>query len=251
MSHQSGVYVFCAIQENEPKTFGKVLLNGQEHEIYTIHFQNIAMVVSKVIDEVLPNRNNLIAHQQTLSEVMKRYSLIPMSFGNVFNSEEDVLLITGHINEELEKVFSKLENKIELGLKIVAKKEWIDHEMSQDPIIKKWRTAQKDFTDPASFYEQIHLGEQARNFVLQLEKEVERQIYDSLMELAEAGKINQTIPGKTLLNAAFLVHCDREEAFDQRVNDLFELWKEKVEFKYSGPWPAYNFVDIRLRIEGK
>ena len=44
---------------------------------------------------------------------------------------------------------------------------------------------------------------------------------------------------------------EKEEAFDQKVNDLFEVWKDKVEFKYTGPWPAYNFVNIILRIEGQ
>lgn len=62
---------------------------------------------------------------------------------------------------------------------------------------------------------------------------------------------NKTIPGKILLNAAYLVDGEKEEAFDGMVNDLFEVWKDKVEFKYTGPWPAYNFVNIILRIEGK
>ena len=105
MSTQNGVYVFCAIREKESNQFGKVKLNGQEHEVYTIHYQNVAMVVSKVDGEVLPDRFNLLAHQQTISKVMKQYSVIPMSFGNVFHSEEDVLLITKHMHDEFEKLF--------------------------------------------------------------------------------------------------------------------------------------------------
>jgi hypothetical protein len=251
MRKKGGVYVFCAIREKEPRTFDKVILNGQENKVYTIHHQNVAIVASKVSGEVLPDRKNLFAHQETISKVMKDYSLIPMSFGNVFHSEQDVLIITKHLNDEFEKLFSDLENKIEVGLKVIVKQAWIDQEMKNDPILSQWKNEKKDISNPASFYEQIQLGEQAQNFVLQLENEVEKEIYNPLMELAEAGKQNNTIPGKTLLNAAFLVDREKEEAFDRRVNDLFEAWKEKVEFKYSGPWPAYNFVNIRLRIEGK
>jgi hypothetical protein len=83
-----------------------------------------------------------------------------------------------------------------------------------------------------------------------LQEEVEEQIYNPLLELAEAGKQNNIIPGKILLNAAFLLDRENEAAFDKKVNDLFENWRDKVEFKYTGPWPAYNFVNIRLRIEG-
>ena len=251
MSSQSGVYVFCAIQEKEPKQFGMVTLNGQENKVYTIHLQNVAMVVSKVNGEVLPDRNNLFAHQQTISKVMKQYSVIPMSFGNVFHSKKDVLLITQHLYDEFEKLFVHLDNKIEVGLKVIAKQEWIDQEMKNDPVLSKWKTSKKDISNPAAFYEQIEIGERAQNFVLNLQNEVEMEVYNPLLELAEAGKQNNTIPGKILLNAAFLVDGDKEQAFDNKVNELYECWKDKVEFKYTGPWPAYNFVNIRLRIEGK
>lgn len=250
MSTQQGVYVFGAICETQPKSFGKVQLNGQENEVYTVHYQNVAMVVAKVNGEVLPDRLNLFAHQQKISELMKQYCVIPMSFGNMFHSEQDVLLITEHLYDEFEILFSKLENKLEVGLKVIPKKEWIDKEMQQDSILRELKSNKKDFSDPSSIYDQIRLGELAQNFVLRLQEEVEEQIYYPLLELAEAGKQNNTIPGRILLNAAFLLDRENEAAFDNKVNELFEKWKEKVEFKYTGPWPAYNFVNIRLRIEG-
>ena len=136
-------------------------------------------------------------------------------------------------------------------MKVIAKKEWIEQEMKNDPILSEWKSENKNSIDPATFYDQIQLGEHAQNFVLRLQDEVEKEIYNPLLELAEAGKQNKTIPGKILLNAAYLVDREKEEAFDQMVNDLFEVWKDKVEFKYTGPWPAYNFVNILLRIEGQ
>jgi len=249
MSSESGIYVFCAINETEPKSFGTVSLNGNENEIFTIHYKDTAMVVTRVEDDVLPNRNNLFAHQKTITEVMKQYTLIPMSFGNVFSSEEDVLLIVEHLYEEFEKLFSHLKNKMEVGLKVIAKKEWIEKEIENNPLLKEWKKGGKKTSNPAAFYEQIQLGEQAQNFVMNLQNKVVKEVYEPLLELAEAGKPNDIIPGKVVLNAAFLVDCEKEEAFDQRVNEIFELWKDKVEFKYTGPWPAYNFVNIRLRIE--
>jgi hypothetical protein len=248
MSTQDGVYLFCAIREKVPKKFGTVKLNERKSVVYTIHFNNAAMVVSKVSGEVLPTRNNLKAHQQIISEVMKQYSVIPMSFGNVFHSKNDVLLIMEHLNEEFEKLFLHLENKMEVGLKVIPKKEWLEREMKSNPLLTEWKSKEKE---QANFYEQIQIGEQAQNFILNLEEKAATEIYESLMELAEAGKLNKTIPGKTLMNAAFLIDTKNEESFDKRVNELYEIWKDKAEFKYSGPWPAYNFVNIRLRIEGE
>jgi hypothetical protein len=56
-----------------------------------------------------------------------------------------------------------------------------------------------------------------------------------------------------ILNAAFLVSRDRE-------GRLRRLWREvegqgggaryeNLNFKYTGPWPPYNFVNIRLKLE--
>ncbi|MED4226365.1 GvpL/GvpF family gas vesicle protein [Neobacillus cucumis] len=251
MSRHSGLYVFCVIPEKQQKRFGKVTMNGVENEIYTIHHQNTALVVTKVTDEVLPNRNNLLAHQQTISKVMQQYTIIPMSFGNVFHSEQDALLVAQHLQSEFEKLFLQLDNKIEVGLKVIVKQEWLDQLIKQDNVLGEWKKEKKDLSNPANFYDQIHLGERAQNLVLGIEHRVEEEIYRPLLELADAGKQNNTIAGKVLLNAAFLIDRKVEEGFDQKVNELYELWKEKAEFKYSGPWPAYNFVNIRLRIEGK
>jgi hypothetical protein len=248
MSTQEGVYIFCAIREKTPKKFGTVNVNNRKSGVYTIHYENVAMVVSRVSGEVLPSRNNLMAHQQKISEVMKQYSVIPFSFGNVFHSKNDILLIMEHLNEEFEKLFSQLENKMEVGLKVIPKKEWVDQEMKKDALLNEWKLKQKDH---ANFYEQIQIGEQAQKFILHLEEQAATEIFESLLELAEAGKQNKTIPGKTLLNAAFLIDTKNEESFDTKVNDLYEIWKDKAEFKYTGPWPAYNFVNIRLRVEGK
>jgi Gas vesicle synthesis protein GvpL/GvpF len=249
MSSPDRLYVFCVIQERDKQSLGKATLNGQENEVFTLHYKNAAMVVTHVNGEVLPDRHNLFAHQETITEVMKRYSVIPMSFGNVFSSEEDVLLIMKHVYDEFNKIFKHIENKIEVGLKVMAKPEWIQQEMKKNKVLQEWKSSNKDVNHPASFYDQIQLGEQAQHFVLGLESQVETDIYEPLLELADAGKQNNTIPGKVLLNAAFLIDRDQEQAFDERVNELYEKWQDKAAFHYSGPWPAYNFVNIRLRIE--
>jgi hypothetical protein len=51
-----------------------------------------------------------------------------------------------------------------------------------------------------------------------------------------------------IMNAAFLVGRDREQAFDARVKEIGQRY-EKLTFKYTGPWPPYNFVNIRLKLE--
>jgi hypothetical protein len=51
-----------------------------------------------------------------------------------------------------------------------------------------------------------------------------------------------------IMNAAFLVSRTHEAAFDVRVKELGTRY-DKLTFKYTGPWPPYNFVNIRLKLE--
>jgi hypothetical protein len=57
------------------------------------------------------------------------------------------------------------------------------------------------------------------------------------------------MPSATLgASAAFLVSRDKEAAFDAKVKDIGHRF-DKLTFKYTGPWPPYNFVNIRLKLE--
>ena len=47
---------------------------------------------------------------------------------------------------------------------------------------------------------------------------------------------------------AFLIARDHETAFDAKVKSIASRF-DKLTFKYTGPWPPYNFVNIRLKLE--
>ena len=52
-----------------------------------------------------------------------------------------------------------------------------------------------------------------------------------------------------ILNAAFLVERDSAAQFDERVHEIAQQYEGRLRFNYSGPWPPYNFVNIRLKLE--
>jgi hypothetical protein len=73
-------------------------------------------------------------------------------------------------------------------------------------------------------------------------------ILEELRASAVAARINKPIGDKMILNGAFLVSRDNEAAFDQCIKQV-AAQHEKLTFKYTGPWPPYNFVNIRLKLE--
>jgi hypothetical protein len=76
-----------------------------------------------------------------------------------------------------------------------------------------------------------------------------REVYSQLRDTAVASRANKPIGDRMIMNAAFLIERDREAEFDQKVKEIASKYEGKLSFKYTGPWPPYNFVHIRLKLE--
>src|ERR1051326_3972346 len=79
-----GKYVYCVIQTTEPLKFGAVGLGTEPAEVHTVHYKDIAAVVSDTPIEVPDaTRENVLAHERVNENVMRTHTVIPMSFGTV------------------------------------------------------------------------------------------------------------------------------------------------------------------------
>src|SRR5262249_3236969 len=74
------------------------------------------------------------------------------------------------------------------------------------------------------------------------------EIVSALRDVAVASRSNTPIGDMMIMNYAFLVSRDKEQAFDARVKQIGAKY-DKLTFRYTGPWPPYNFVNIRLKLE--
>ena len=247
-----GVYIFCGIQtDGEEQDFGSVLIEGEERKLYTLHYKDAGIVAADAPVKIYrPSKENLLMHQNAVSLVMKKNdTVIPVSFGNVFHSRGDAEVLLENLYPQFSELFPAIQGKVELGLKVVGKKDWLESQVAGNAKIEKMAQAVKGKSEAASYYERIQLGGAAEKIVTSLQRDIKQQILQPLGEIAEASRANDPIGEKMLLNAAFLVDRDKEKDFDEKVNELHEEWKDKAEFSYSGPWAAYNFVNIRLKVE--
>src|SRR6185503_8980474 len=88
----TGKYVYCIIRAGNQPTYGPIGLGADPAEVYTIARGDLAAVVSDAPLEVLdPTRDNVLAHQRVNETVMKQDTVLPMSFGTVFKTHDDVV----------------------------------------------------------------------------------------------------------------------------------------------------------------
>lgn len=250
-SDKMGIYIFCGIQTEDNESFGEVTIERERRKTFTIHYQDAAVVAAEVPMKIYhPNKENLMMHQNVISSVMEQKdTVIPISFGNLFKTKEDVEVVLKNLYPQFEKLFPEIKGKIELGLKVIGKKEWLESEIHKNPQVEEMSEKVRGKSEAAGFYERIQLGGIAQQFFAAIQDEMRAEIFEPLEESAEAAKQNESTSERMLLNAAFLIDRDQEKSFDRKVNEAHEKWRDRVDFKYTGPWPAYNFINIRLKVE--
>ena len=244
-----GKYVYCIIKTQSPLMFGPLGIGPDPADTHTVNYRDIAAVVSNtpmVVQD--PTRDNVLAHQRVNETVMQQHTVIPMSFGTVFKTDDDIIELLRSAYDAFTDVLNKMQDKFEFGLKVLWDRDQIIREIEEeDEDIRRLKgeiSSQKGST----YFARMQYG---RLIDAALQARSERyvaEIFQALRDVSVASRSNKPIGDRMIMNAAFLVGREMEHAFDSRVKDIGQRY-EKLTFKYTGPWPPYNFVNIRLKLE--
>jgi len=238
-----GKYLYCIIKEAQLKKFEIKGIEGRE--VYTIPEGNLSAVVSdSEIKEYLATRENMIAHQKVLEEILKKYDLLPVSFGTVATSSEEVKQkILKPKAKEFQDLLKKIEGKIELGLKAL----WLDmNSVFQEIAESSQIIGRLKKSKNLGYQNRISAGELVGK-LLEEKRELEKEeILKPLEKIADDLKENKLLGENMILNTAFLVGRSREKDFDKKVNELGEKLGKRIKFMYVGPLPPFNFIKLSL-----
>src|SRR5579864_4901045 len=130
---QEGRYVYGVIEAREVLNFGKIGIGGMGENVYTAHHGDVAAVVSKTPVFIFdPTRENALAHEHVIETVMKSNTIIPMSFGTVFRTDDDIREVLKSIYTSLKDVLKQMEGKVEFGLKVTWDRDRIIEELKHE-----------------------------------------------------------------------------------------------------------------------
>lgn len=246
---KSGKYVYCIIQTTEPLRFGPIGIGGEPAEVHTVNYKDIAAVVSDTPLEVYdPTRENVLAHERVNEAVMRDYTVIPMSFSTVFKTSEDIVELLRTAYDAFHDVLVKMQDKLEFGLKVLWEPEVIIREIEKEDeslrLLRQEISQQKGST----YFARMQYGRLVDSLLQERSEHLVSEIMETLGSVSVATRTNKPIGDKMILNGAFLVARDREPHFDAKVKEIDARFENLI-LKYTGPWPPYNFVNIRLKLE--
>jgi len=242
----TGKYIYCIIASGRPRSFGPFGIGDKGEELTTVCFDGIAAVVSdSPIMKYRLSRDNMIAHEKAIEEVMKEHQVLPVRFCTIAEDEEKIARILENEHDRFAELLKTMAGKTELSVIAIFKED----------VIYKDITAK--YQDIRAFKERIAglPPEKTRGPLMEIGRRVEaalhqereihkEEILDTLTALSCDVKVNDNYGEMMIIKAAFLVERCREEEFDRKVNELAEKYVEKIRFNYVGTLPPFNFVNL-------
>lgn len=254
--NSTGQYLYCIVRCSEERTFADVAPIGDPAgAVYTVPHNGLSAVVSDSgVTEYEPTRVNTLAHQRVQERILRDFTILPVRFGTV----SDPMLPNQNMRRLLEKKFlefegllADMEGKTELGLKALWRDEGAIFEeiVAGSPTIRRFRDSLRHKPPEVLRFEALPLGKMVKEA---MEEKKSREATTVLAPLHRAScrvKENDILLDRMIVNAAFLVEREREGNFDQAVRELDREMGDRVIFKYVGPVPPYNFVNIVVNWE--
>jgi len=240
-------YIYGIIGEAKPMKFS--FLGVGDAQVYTINHRELAAVVSDTaLEEIDPTRKDVRAHTVVQDELLKNCSLLPMGFGMIADSKDDVLKLLEKNYQGLSRELVRLAGKVEVELKVY----W-----DQEAMIKELQGGSEELTRLKAKINGDSSPIEAQRLLVEAGKLVERisldwkaryadRVYNDLKGLSIDARLNNPLGVKNVLNASFLIERARESDFQKEVFRLDSQYQGKVNFKYVGPLAPYNFVNVNL-----
>jgi len=251
-----GKYLYCIIRCAEERAFHEVAPIGDTAGgVRTLPYAGLSAVVSDAPPAPCEaTRANMLAHERVQERVMKDFTLLPVRFGTVADSgspDQDVQKLLEKRSGEFRLLLTEMEGKVELGLKALWRNERAIFEeiVGQEEGIRRLRDSLQGKPPQATHFDRARLGEMVKEALDRKKAAEAASILAPLRRIAHRAVENQVFGDRMVVNAAFLLDKGREGEFDRQVRRLDEEMGHRVLFKYVGPVPPYNFVNIVVNWE--
>ena len=245
-------YLYCFLREANPQTFTSKGMGDRGDPVTTIHYRDLGAVISPSQQgEYEGNRRNMMTHTRVLEEVMDQYSILPVRFNTIAPNQATIEQLLCQRYNELNERLDKMTGKIEMGLKALWYEGIIfDEILAEYADIRRLRDALQGRSPEETYYERIRLGEMIEEALHQQREAEATMILETLRPHVCQIQTSSLISDHMIVNAAFLVDREQESALEAAIQALDDKLGQRILFRYVGPVPPYNFVNLMLTWNG-
>jgi hypothetical protein len=185
-----------------------------------------------------------------LSSLVQNEGLVlPVSFGIVADSEEDIRDLLKKHNQDFKTQIERVSGKVEMELRVAYDVPNVfDYLVTKYPDLKQDRDQIYTSNGEPTREQKIDLGQQFEQVQSmdreKLTTEVEKELSPPCVEL----KHNKVRNEKDVMRISCLVGKDDVEEFKNAVDRASNILDDNFVIEYNGPVLPHNFVDLRVQV---
>lgn len=247
MMQEESKYVYGILNDIEARSFGVIGISKEE--VYTVNFKDISAVVGdSPLKQYEVTRENLLAHERAIKEVMKADTVIPMAFGTVAKDEKDVENMLERMYIEFKQVLAKIENKLQIDVKATWNRDITYATILREDEDIKW-LSERVTKKPADkvYNERLELGKKVMSALSNKKSGYINEITAALNAYIYDSQENKLVNEQMIMNTSFLVDKTKEQEVYARMDELDEKYGDDVQVIAIGPLPPYNFSRIAIK----
>ncbi len=211
-------------------------------------------IKNKLLDDSKWAEENIRAHHEVIDQTFQTSVVIPMKFGTMYGGKKGLGEMLAKYYRKFRNLISQLQDRKEWGVKA-----YIDHKNFIEGLKKKNKEVQKlekrrsSVQEGMRWYTERKIDEIVAG---EIEGKIEKELQffvEKLEKHAEKVRLNEvpskeieTLAREMIMNAACLVKNDASQGFRGLFKELAKEAAQKgIKLEITGPWPPYNFVEIK------
>ena len=251
---EEGRYLYCIIEESEPKTFGPLGIGGRGDELVSVVCDGLACVVSSSpIIKYRVMREHTMTHYRAIERVMEEYAVLPIRFSTIAENDEQII---EKVLRPRHDEFKRLLHWISGKESIEVRASWTDMKAVYQELVEenhslqilKAELAAKPVS--ATYYDRIEIGETVKALLKEKRRTTARQILEALKPHACEIRDNseKLYADQSICYLAFLVENQKTMAFDKTLSELRGAFSTGIKWTVNRRVAPFDFVTIVIEL---
>lgn len=194
-------------------------------------------------EEVL---RSLFIHQAVVEEIMQEHTVLPLKFGTLMDGEDEVLSFLSQGRHRLVGALARLQNRVEVEVAATWDTNQVLRELAGQEDIARARTAISTMPPGKAVQYQIRFGQMLKEAMDRRRDSYQEEMLAFLKPVALEVQANALVSDQMVMNVAFLLNKDWQQAFDDRISHLNDLFQNQINFRIIGPLPPYSFATVEV-----
>ncbi|MFC4167927.1 GvpL/GvpF family gas vesicle protein [Teichococcus aestuarii] len=211
-----------------------------------------ALVSDSPAEHITPTRRSMLTHTAVLERAQQQRAMLPVRFGTVAPDAATLRQCLNGNAATLSAALSSIAGRVELGVKANWREDVAFAQLlEEDAGLRRLRDRLRSRPAAETYAERIELGRKVEAALAARRQADSAAILARLAPLAERETALKQLDETMILNHAFLVPRSHEAEFDAAMSALAAEHAARIDFRYVGPVPPYNFVTLHADLFGR